>query len=298
MYRGRFAPTPSGELHMGSLVAAVASFLDARAAKGEWLVRIEDVDSQRSRIQFETAILLELERHGLHWDGEAVRQSQRIKYYDDALERLYRAGFVFRCSCSRSSLTERGCPINTEGEFVYPSICRNHAINVVPSVCALFDLPDVSFRFRVESEPTEFEDAWLGPQIVWVSREAGDFLLRRKDGCYAYHLAVVVDDYLQGVTHVVRGMDILPLTARQVLVQRALGFSTPVYKHCALVRSSDGVKLSKSASARALKETPAQLNLRNALQFLGIEMGIEPSSRCDEILARAAELWRQKFPPK
>ena len=293
IYRGRFAPTPSGDLHLGSLVAALASYLDARAADGQWLVRIEDVDTQRSRKHFESAILFELERHGLHWDGEVVRQSQRTRYYDDALQRLYTHGLAYRCHCSRSKLSKSGCPRNPEGEFIYPAICRPEFLQASPEILNFRDL-QTSYRFRVDSLPTVFVDEWLGTQSICVFKEAGDFLLRRSDGNYAYNLAVVVDDFDQGINNVVRGMDILPLTARQVLLQKALGYSTPRYKHCPLVLSPDGAKLSKSSSARALKESAANQNLTHALKFLGIEIRALDGGSCGEILDYSIDVWRKK----
>jgi len=290
MYRGRFAPTPSGELHLGSLVAAVASFLDARAAQGCWLVRIEDVDVHRCKRRFESALLFELERHGLHWDEEVIRQSDRLDAYGLVLERLRQSGRIYPCSCSRSSLVKSGCQVNAEGELIYPSICRNSSM-IQWGARSFVDVPGISVRFKVEDTPVAFTDDWLGPQTQWVSRDVGDFVLRRNDGCYAYHLAVVVDDFEQGITHIVRGRDILALTARHVLLQQALGFPTPVYKHCPLVQAADGTKLSKSASALALKATPAVENLKAAFRYLGLVSLTEMAGSCEELLAQAVKLW-------
>ncbi len=292
MYRGRFAPTPSGELHLGSLVAAVASFLDARAAQGRWLLRIEDVDIHRCKRHFETALLFELERHGLHWDELVIRQSDRLDAYRSVLERLRQSGRICPFTCSRSSLLKMGCQVNAEGELIYPSICRNASM-MQWGARSLSEATGISVRFKVEDTPVIFKDDWLGPQTQWVSRDVGDFVLRRNDGCYAYHLAVVVDDFEQGITHIVRGRDILSLTARHVLLQQALGFPTPVYKHCPLVQAADGSKLSKSASAQALKMTPAVENLKAAFRFLGMHSVSSQAGTCEELLAHAVKLWPQ-----
>jgi glutamyl-Q tRNA(Asp) synthetase len=294
MYRGRFAPTPSGDLHLGSLVAATAGFLDARVSGGQWLVRIEDVDVQRCKPHFESSILTDLERHGLNWDGEVVRQSSRTKLYEDALKKLYSSGHAYSCFCSRAKLEKMHCRRNAEGEFVYPAICRPERIEGGRDLLD-FATRKHSFRFRADVPPTLFNDEWLGPQSVRVAEEAGDFVLRRTDGCFAYTLAVVVDDFLQGITHIVRGMDILPLTARQIQLQKALGFDTPVYRHCRLVCGPDGQKLSKSASARALRETPAHLNLSNALKLLDVDLGQLVGAPVLEQLSYAMSVWRPKM---
>ncbi|NBW81451.1 tRNA glutamyl-Q(34) synthetase GluQRS [bacterium] len=290
MYRGRFAPTPSGDLHLGSLVTALASYLDARAAGGQWLLRIEDVDIHRCRPEFESNIKQELERHGLCWDSSVERQSDRQELYWHALDQLNRLGRVYVCHCSKSTLSRRGCLKNSEGEFVYPGFCRSLPATNEP-LEALKSLSSV--RFRVSEQETRFEDRWQGQQCSFVSREAGDFVVRRADGCFAYHLAVVVDDQLQGVTHVVRGMDILPLTARHLLLQQALGYEPPVYLHVPVVMSSDGSKLSKRDSSTALKVTSAQENLENALLHLGIVLPDKMNNApTEEIIRFAVEKWK------
>lgn len=277
---------------MGSLVTAVASFLDARCAGGQWLLRVEDIDTQRSRVQFESSIKFELERHGLNWDDSVVRQSERQDYYLDALDTLNAAGLIFPCRCTRSSLELRGCRVNAEGEFVYPQICR-------PSEKRGFQSSDffasgVSVRFQVTDETTFFEDRWQGVQHSRVLEDVGDFVLRRNDGCFSYHLAVVVDDYLQRITDVVRGVDILPLTARHILLQQSLGFPTPKYLHIPLVYAADGRKLSKSESAQAIKSGDAQSNLVAALNHLGINVGLREATSCEQILTIAIEHWKKK----
>jgi glutamyl-Q tRNA(Asp) synthetase len=282
MERGRFAPTPSGLLHMGSLVAALASYLDVRKRGGEWLVRIEDVDTVRARPEFESAILRELERHGLFWDGSVVRQSERSEYYRSALVRLEAWNRLYGCVCSRQMLKRRGCFENAQGELIYPGFCR-------PSRGQEVNLHSAALRLLIDDNFYEFEDLLAGKQSGWVLEEVGDFVLRRADGCFTYHLAVVVDDFLQGVTRIVRGADILPLTGRHILLQRVLGYPTPIYAHVPLVLSETGEKLSKSASAQALAASLPVNNLICALMHLGLEMQAHDFSSVEDILAYALE---------
>lgn len=294
MYRGRFAPTPSGELHLGSLVSAVASYLDARAAGGEWLVRIEDIDRQRSRPAFESSILRELERHSLFWDGPVVRQSERSEVYISTLETLKSQERLYVCHCSRTQLQQRGCPVSADGEFIYQGYCwSDRSVDFL-----VREIVSQKAALRVRIDPDEavgFEDRLGGRLTSRLADEVGDFAVFRMDGCFAYHLAVVVDDFEQGVTHVVRGLDILPLTARQVWLQQRLHLPTPVYLHVPLVVDADGQKLSKSASAQALKLTPALDNLYGALDHLGFAEVSRAHTRCEELLAEACELWTLKF---
>lgn len=266
---------------MGSLVAALASYLDARQRGGLWLVRIEDVDTTRCKIDFEKAILFELERHGLFWDGEVVRQSKRSKFYADALSTLAHQNLLYSCSCTRLSLQHRGCELNPQGELVYPGFCRPKSAagsrgRVLSSGFAQ--------RFFVEMGDFEFLDEIAGFQFGSVSKDVGDFVVRRADGCFTYHLAVVVDDFLQGITRVVRGADILPLTGRHIVLQRALGFPNPQYAHIPLIFGEDGRKLSKSDSAMALSETSVPENLKQALEHLGVLVRLGDHSSIDDIL--------------
>ncbi|MFZ9520897.1 MAG: tRNA glutamyl-Q(34) synthetase GluQRS [Silvanigrellaceae bacterium] len=292
MYRGRFAPTPSGDLHLGSLVTAVASYLDARAADGEWLLRIEDIDVHRCKSEFEDNIKHELERHGLHWDGLVVRQSDRQEYYWQALNHLNQNGEIYVCHCSKAKLTRRGCVRNDEGEFVYPGFCRS--LNPKPMPQEILQ-GACSVRLCVSEFESVFVDRLQGLQRTVVAREVGDFVVRRADGCFAYHLAVVVDDELQGVTHVVRGNDILPLTARHLLLQRSLSYRVPSYLHVPVVLSPEGTKLSKRDSAVALKTTDARDNLFRAIRHLGIELPIELNrAPASEIIREAIWRWNKK----
>jgi len=243
-YRGRFAPSPTGPLHFGSLVAAVASYCDARAARGDWLVRIEDVDLPRSRPGAEASILDALERCGFEWDGSVVRQSERAELYAAALERLRARGLVYECACSRREL-EAAAP-GAGGERVYPGTCREG----IPADRAV--RPAHAMRIRVDRARIDFTDRVQGPQAQDLARDVGDFVVRRADGLFAYQLAVVVDDDAQGVTHVVRGADLLVSTPRQIHLQRLLGYAPPSYMHVPIAIDARGEKLSKQTRAPAL----------------------------------------------
>jgi glutamyl-Q tRNA(Asp) synthetase len=261
-YRGRFAPTPSGPLHFGSLVAAAGSYLDARARGGEWLVRIEDLDPPRERAGAADSILKTLELFALEWDGPVVRQSERTALYEAALGRLHASGATRPCDCSRTEL--RRLPVNRERppgeELFHPESCLASA---VPR-----SRPPAT-RFRVPPGPVEFVDRSLGASTWDVAREVGDFVLRRRDGYFAYQLAVVVDDADQRITDVVRGADLLTSTARQILLQRALGLPTPLYLHLPLAVGADGAKLSKSMDAPQIARSPPAAQAWQALAFLG-----------------------------
>jgi glutamyl-Q tRNA(Asp) synthetase len=254
---GRFAPSPTGPLHLGSLVAAVGSWLFARAAGGRWLVRMEDLDTPRVVPGADRQILDSLRGFGLEWDGEVVYQSQRVAHYEDALRALRERNLVFDCGCSRAEL-QRAASAPATSEAVYPGTCRN---GLPPGRTAR------AVRFRVSDELIVFDDRAEGRVQENVARETGDFVIKRADGVFAYQLAVVVDDALQGVTQVVRGADLLSSTARQIALQRALGYPTPSYAHLPLVKNPDGSKVSKRDGA-----LPAGNDaLRWALQFLGLE---------------------------
>ncbi len=248
--RGRFAPSPTGPLHFGSLAAAVGSYLDARAHGGEWLVRIEDVDIPRTRPGAADAILRSLEAHGFEWSGPVLRQTTRFDAYVSALESLRRAGRAFPCACTRREI----------GEARYPGTCRaGLSAGKEPR----------AWRFRTGTEPVRFTDRLLGPFEEILEETHGDFVLLRADGYWAYQLAVVADDEFQGITDVVRGADLLDSTARQVALQQALGYRRPRYLHLPLVLSPSGEKLSKQTLAPPLDDGRAAESLSAALRFLG-----------------------------
>ncbi|HET7712919.1 MAG TPA: tRNA glutamyl-Q(34) synthetase GluQRS [Thermoanaerobaculia bacterium] len=264
---GRFAPSPTGPLHLGSLVAAVGSWLAARAAGGKWLVRIEDLDTPRVVPGSEKEILDALERYGLEWDGGIVRQSERIALYDEALTKLRGAGLVYDCACSRSEL-QRAASAPSGAEPAYPGTCR---LGIAARRSAR------AIRFRVPEDPIAFTDAVFGRIEERVSDQTGDFIVRRADGPYAYQLAVVVDDAEQGITQVARGADLLTSTARQIALQRALGLATPEYLHLPLVVAESGSKISKRDGALplpSLSETRVRQTLRLALRVLGVDVDL------------------------
>ncbi len=257
-YRGRFAPSPTGPLHFGSLVAAVASFADARSSRGEWLVRIEDVDETRRRDDAERDILQSLHAFGMHWDAEPVRQSQRKPLYESATRMLIDNGLAFRCNCSRKTLAETA-KIGTEGP-IYPGTCRQSP--PPPET-------EAAWRIRVDAGRTFFSDRVCGTLAQHLDTEIGDFVIRRIDGFTAYQLAVVVDDDEQGITDVVRGADLLWSTPRQVWLQRQLGFATPRYAHVPLVHGRDGKKLSKRDQAHPIDDNDPLPALLAAWRHLG-----------------------------
>ena len=258
-YVGRFAPSPTGPLHFGSLVAAVASYADARAVGGRWILRIEDVDTTRCTAAAEALILRQLAAYGFASDTPVVRQSERRAHYDAALTTLAKQGRTFACICSRKLL--QTAPTNAEGETIYPGTCR--ASHAPHSSHAL--------RLRVDdvaSAVVNFADRALGPITQNVAQSVGDFVLRRADDCYSYQLAVTVDDALQGVTHVVRGADLLLNTPRQIYLQQALELARPSYLHIPLVRNENGEKLSKQTRAHPINTQAPLVALSDAWRFL------------------------------
>ncbi|WP_437884641.1 tRNA glutamyl-Q(34) synthetase GluQRS [Pseudomonas sp. LRF_L74] len=250
-YTGRFAPTPSGFLHFGSLVAALASYLDARHVGGRWLLRMEDLDPPREVPGAQDAILNTLETYGFEWDGPIERQSDRLEVYAGVLQRLFDQGLVYACTCSRKQL---------EGYHgVYPGFCR----------LAGYSQDDTALRIRVPQLEYRFIDRVQGEFSQHLGREVGDFVVRRRDGLYAYQLAVVLDDAWQGVTHIVRGADLLDSTPRQTYLQELLGFSLPRYLHVPLIIQPDGHKLGKSYRSPPLPMDLVSPLLTRALRALG-----------------------------
>lgn len=274
-YRGRFAPSPTGPLHFGSLVAAVGSYVDARAHGGEWLVRMEDVDFPRMVPGAADSILRTLERFGFAWDGEIVFQSRRTSLYRAAFERLRIEGRVFACACSRREIADS--TLGTDGARRYPGTCRE---GLAPGRDAR------AWRLKVEPAEICFEDALQGRICQDVAAEVGDFVVRRADGLFAYQLAVVVDDAGQGVTHVVRGADLIESTPRQICLQRQIGLPEPAYLHLPAAVNARGEKLSKQTRARPLDDARPQAALAAALAFLGQP----PPAELAE--ADLASLWR------
>jgi glutamyl-Q tRNA(Asp) synthetase len=280
-YVGRFAPSPTGPLHAGSLVAAVASWLDARAAGGRWLVRMEDLDRPRCEAGAADTILRQLEAYDLHWDGEVWVQSQRDEAYAAALDTLKAQGAVYPCACTRSQLAD--VPRNHEGEIVYPGTCRNG----LPAGTVAR-----AWRVRVLDASTHFVDRVHGELQQNLAHEVGDFIVKRADGLFAYQLAVVVDDADQGITHVVRGADLLWNTPRQIYLQTLLGLPTPAYAHVPLVTNAAGQKLSKQTLAPALPESGRGAMLAQALAVLGHPPPLElQGAKPAELLSWASAHW-------
>ncbi len=275
-YRGRFAPSPTGPLHFGSLVAAVGSYLDARAQGGEWLVRIEDVDGPRTVAGAADGILRTLDGFGFEWDGEVLIQSRRLDAYHAALVRLQLDGYVYPCACSRSEIAAATSHLSVDGGLLYPGFCRA-------------GLPEGraarAWRLRVPDRELSFLDRVQGEHQQNLEREVGDFVLLRADGQYAYQLAVVVDDAAQGVNSVVRGVDLLDSTARQIWLQQCLGLPTPTYAHLPVVVNASGEKLSKQTQAAAVDPLAGSALLAAALSFLGHAVPAELHT------APVAEFW-------
>jgi glutamyl-Q tRNA(Asp) synthetase len=285
-YRGRFAPTPSGDLHFGSLVAAVGSYLDARAHHGEWLLRIEDLDPPREQPGAAGRILALLDALGLHWDGPVLLQSSRSEAYEAALEALARLDLIRRCPCSRSVLA--ALPQNlgrpTGDELFHPAQC-------VPGGYELAG--GMTLRQRVPDREITFTDRALGQIATNLATSCGDFVLRRRDGLYAYQLAVVVDDAWQGITDVVRGADLLGSTPRQVLLQQVLGLPTPAYLHLPLAVDDRGRKLSKSEDAPAARPGAPGAAIVAVLDFLQLRPpGELAEAGSEEALRWGVAHWR------
>jgi len=272
MYAGRFAPSPTGPLHFGSLVAALASWLDARAAKGRWHVRIEDLDRPREQPGAADDILRALDRLGLYWDGPVVFQSRRSALYEAALQALQ--AHTYWCGCSRREIADSSLGLAADGARIYPGTCR---AGIAPG------RPPRALRLKTGLEKIVFHDRVQGVQAQVLAAEVGDFVLRRADGQFAYQLAVVLDDAEQSITDVVRGADLLDSTARQIYLQRLLGHAEPRYLHVPAAVNAAGEKLSKQSGAPPIDASRPGPLLAEALRFLG-----QPES---DDLAQAVRNW-------
>lgn len=270
-YIGRYAPSPTGPLHFGSLVAAVASYLDARSHDGRWLLRMEDLDKPREMAGAADAILHMLDAYGFEWDGSILYQSDRHERYQSVLDRLIAADWVYPCNCSRREVAEIA-RAGIEGP-VYPGTCRQGLSRQRAAR---------AWRIKTDAAHLVFKDHIQGMFDHCMQRDVGDFILKRADGQFAYQLAVVVDDADQGITHVVRGADLLNSTSRQILLQYSLHLASPNYAHIPVVAGKDGQKLSKQTGAAAIHEDNAGIRLVQALRFLGMsppeELEKEPLS--------------------
>lgn len=254
-YVGRFAPSPTGPLHFGSLLAAVASFLQARVNQGKWLLRVEDIDPPREQPGADRRIIDALEAYGFEWDGPVSYQSRFRQRHEDLVQRLLVAGHAYHCSCSRRELA--GARRGALGT-IYPGTCRNRSHAGVAAI-----------RLRTDDEPIRFVDRLQGEQSCRLESESGDFIIKRRDGLIAYQLAVVADDHDQGITEVVRGIDLLDSTPRHIHLQRLLGFATPAYFHIPVAENADGQKLSKLTGATEIDRQEVRPVLVLALHALG-----------------------------
>lgn len=250
MYIGRFAPAPSGPLHFGSIIAATGSYLQARSRRGKWLLRIEDLDIRRNQPGALDNILYTLDQLDLHWDGPVMTQSQRIDVYEEILELLACRGLIYPCSCTRNEINGRP----------YPGTCR-YGVTRTKRPQAL--------RIRTNTEPVGFQDKIQGNFQQQLEQDIGDFVLRRSDGLIAYHLAVVVDDAIQGITEVVHGADLLDSTPRQIYLQDLLDYTTPEYMHLPVAHNKQGRKISKQNHAPGIDPRQGSAILFKVLQFLG-----------------------------
>ena len=279
---GRFAPTPSGPLHFGSLVTALASYCHAKSQQGQWLIRIEDVDTPRVVDGSLDLILNDLEAFGFEWDGEIIYQSDAFERYEAGLQQLLKQGHAYACECSRRSLRAAKVKTGPLG-MIYPGTCRNKRLN------------QENHSIRINTESTDllsYQDQLFGQVGINIPEQSGDFVIRRADGIYAYHLAVVLDDERQNINQVVRGADLLEATCLHLYLQQLLGFTPPEYLHIPLVRNSNGDKLSKQTGATALDTSQAASLLVSALRILGqpVEPGLDQGT-ASEIVAQAVRTW-------
>lgn len=268
-YIGRFAPSPTGPVHFGTLLAATGSYLQAKKNRGDWLVRMDDVDITRKVEDSDHEILHTLEAFGFEWQGEVMYQSEQNEQYQQALQRLIDQSLVFPCTCSRKQLAATGSEI-------YPGTCRERQLP---------ETEEHALRLFARDITIEFDDAVMGKQSQNIARQCGDFVVRRRDGLFAYQLAVVVDDALQNVTEVVRGSDLLDSTARQIYLQRLLGYPTPDYCHLPLAVNTDGSKISKSEGAMKVDVKNREKLLLSVLGFLG------QNPPADLIRSDLADIW-------
>jgi len=274
-YIGRFAPSPTGPLHFGSLLAALASFLDARAHQGKWLMRVEDLDPPRQPVGSAELILQQLQDLGMDWDDEVLYQSSRLDAYEEVLDRLRGEGLCYACDCTRPQIREMG--------LIYNGSCRERSAP-----------PEMPYALRLKTDALEigFDDEIQGHFAQQLEIDAGDFVIRRKDELFAYQLAVVVDDEFQNITHVVRGWDLLDSTPRQIYLQRVLNYQAMSYAHIPIIVDEKGQKLSKQALAPSIETDRASEVIYKALTFLGQAPPAEIASECPESqLLWAIESW-------
>jgi len=278
-YVGRFAPSPTGPLHFGSLLTAVASYLEARRHQGRWLVRIEDIDPPREQAGASEQIVAALERYGFEWDGPLVYQSASDRQHREAIDTLFDSGLAYRCGCSRKDLAD--VPRGPLGR-IYPGTCRDGS-----------DANETATRVRTNDEPITFDDGLQGSQSLRLESESGDFVVLRRDNLVAYQLAVAIDDDLQEITEIVRGIDLMDSTPRQIWLQQCLGLHTPAYQHIPVAVHADGSKLSKLTGAEGITLTSVEPVLVAALDSLGQQPPAELyDASLGEIWAWAGQHWQ------
>ena len=271
---GRFAPSPTGRMHLGNVFSALLSWLSARAQGGTWLLRIEDIDPQRSRYEYADMLMDDLQWLGLEWDGEPCWQSRRGDIYAHYLQQLTDAGLIYPCYCTRADILATQAPHESDGRVVYKGTCRNLSPGARKGPAAL--------RMKVPDEGrgiVTFTDGHYGTHTVDLTTQCGDFIVRRKDGAWAYQLAVVVDDALSGVNEIVRGHDILSSTPRQCYLQRLLGFETPAYAHIPLLEDAQGRRLAKRDGDTDLSALSKRFTREDILGMLAYSAGILPENR-------------------
>lgn len=294
-YRGRFAPSPTGPLHFGSLVSALASWLDARAHGGAWLVRVEDIDGPRTVPGAAEDILATLERFGFRADEPPEWQSRRVDLYRAALDRLIATGHVYPCGCTRKEIADSQLHAHRRNTtLIYPGTCRD-GLHGKPARAWRLRVPDDDAHAAHTPALIRFDDRWQGPQQQDLATEVGDFVLLRADGQWAYQLAVVVDDAAQHVTHVVRGADLLDSTVRQIWLQQCLGVPTPAYLHVPVVTNEAGEKLSKQTGALALDATRPLEALLAAARHLGLELRNPAPGTLEAFQADAIDAWTRRL---
>lgn len=286
-YIGRFAPSPSGPLHNGSLVAAMASYLDARARHGQWLLRIEDIDTPRVVAGADHTIMQQLQALGMHWDGPVIWQSSRLNRYQEVFNQLKERGLIYGCACTRKEIVSNAIEndrLGLHGERPYAGTCRHGIAG---------NRPARAWRLVMPEGVVRFVDRWQGEQSQDVVNEVGDIIVKRADGLFAYQLVVVIDDHDQGVTDIVRGNDLLSSTARQHCIARMLGYPTPRMMHVPLVLDENGRKLSKQNHATAI-------DIQNPLASLGkawLALGFDPlpAGNVTQFWQQAVPVWHRRF---
>ncbi|WP_027819642.1 tRNA glutamyl-Q(34) synthetase GluQRS [Paraburkholderia bannensis] len=297
-YRGRFAPSPTGPLHFGSLVSALASWLDARAHDGAWLVRVEDIDGPRTVPGAAQDILATLEHFGFHADEPPVWQSARIGLYREALDALIASGHVYPCGCTRKEIADSQLHAHRRNTtLIYPGTCRDGLHGKTARAWRLRVPDDLAHAAQGADNPAliRFDDRWQGPQQQDLANEVGDFVLLRADGQWAYQLAVVVDDAAQDITHIVRGADLLDSTARQIWLQQCLNVPTPTYLHVPVVTNAEGEKLSKQTGAQPLDASRPLDALLAAAKHLGLDLRDPTPASLVAFQADAIEAWKRRL---